>query len=46
MLKIRLHMLFIVVLSILFTGLVSTAFGAEYVGDKKCKMCHMKQYKS
>lgn len=30
----------------LFIGGVTFAFGASFVGSKKCKMCHIKQYKS
>jgi hypothetical protein len=46
MLKMRFQMFLMALLVILFSGLVGNADGAEYVSDKKCKMCHMKQYKS
>jgi hypothetical protein len=37
----------LVVLSVLFAGLATTAAGDHaYVGSKKCKMCHLKEHKS
>lgn len=37
----------VVFLAVLFSLVaVNTVFAADYVGVKKCKMCHMKEYKS
>jgi hypothetical protein len=46
MLKMSLKVFLLPLLIILFYGLVGNADAAEYVGEKKCKICHIKQYKS
>jgi len=47
MLKKKLVVIFALMLTVAFFGLsTADAGGAKYIGAKKCKACHMKQYKA
>jgi len=46
MLKKTLGVIFVLTLIMAFSMALSNAEAADYVGAKKCKACHMKQYKA